>query len=77
MKAYDNLEEFGDPPNYDIEEGERSAPFYTSAGAQALLPYNGFQILQQYGSWNKEPLSGSSPQYLFNLQGEAINARMT
>jgi 2-polyprenyl-3-methyl-5-hydroxy-6-metoxy-1,4-benzoquinol methylase len=25
MDAYDNLEEFGDPPNYDIEEGERSA----------------------------------------------------
>ena len=25
MKAYDNLEEFSDPPNYDIEEGERSA----------------------------------------------------
>jgi 2-polyprenyl-3-methyl-5-hydroxy-6-metoxy-1,4-benzoquinol methylase len=25
MKAHDNLEEFGDPPNYDIEEGERSA----------------------------------------------------
>ena len=26
MKAHDNLEEFSDPPNYDIEEGERSAP---------------------------------------------------
>jgi 2-polyprenyl-3-methyl-5-hydroxy-6-metoxy-1,4-benzoquinol methylase len=26
MNAYDNLEEFTDPPNYDIEEGERSAP---------------------------------------------------
>ncbi len=25
MNAYDNLEEFHDPPNYDIEEGERSA----------------------------------------------------
>lgn len=25
MNAYDNLEEFMDPPNYDIEEGERSA----------------------------------------------------
>jgi 2-polyprenyl-3-methyl-5-hydroxy-6-metoxy-1,4-benzoquinol methylase len=25
MNAYDNLEEFSDPPNYDIEEGERSA----------------------------------------------------
>jgi 2-polyprenyl-3-methyl-5-hydroxy-6-metoxy-1,4-benzoquinol methylase len=24
MHAYDNLEEFSDPPNYDIEEGERS-----------------------------------------------------
>jgi SAM-dependent methyltransferase len=26
MNAYDNLEEFSDPPNYDIEEGGRSAP---------------------------------------------------
>lgn len=26
MNARDNLEEFADPPNYDIEEGERSAP---------------------------------------------------
>jgi 2-polyprenyl-3-methyl-5-hydroxy-6-metoxy-1,4-benzoquinol methylase len=25
MNAQDNLEEFADPPNYDIEEGERSA----------------------------------------------------
>jgi hypothetical protein len=83
MNAHDNLEEFRDPPNYDIEEGERSAPrivFYcdlakTVGGPaleiacrfthpqelKALLHYNGFQILQQYGSWNKEPLSASSP----------------
>jgi len=26
MNAHDNLEEFSDPPNYDIEEGERSSP---------------------------------------------------
>lgn len=26
MNARDNLEEFTDPPNYDLEEGERSAP---------------------------------------------------
>ena len=26
MNVPDNLEEFGDPPNYDIEDGERSAP---------------------------------------------------
>src|SRR5919108_970215 len=26
MNPHDNLEEFSDPPNYDIEEGERSAP---------------------------------------------------
>jgi 2-polyprenyl-3-methyl-5-hydroxy-6-metoxy-1,4-benzoquinol methylase len=26
MDGYDNLEEFGDPPNYDLEEGARSAP---------------------------------------------------
>jgi 2-polyprenyl-3-methyl-5-hydroxy-6-metoxy-1,4-benzoquinol methylase len=26
MKIHDNLEEFTDPPNYDIEEGDRSAP---------------------------------------------------
>jgi hypothetical protein len=25
MDAHDNLEEFTDPANYDIEEGERSA----------------------------------------------------
>ena len=25
VNAYDNLEEFDDPPNYDIEEGQRSA----------------------------------------------------
>ncbi|HXQ36313.1 MAG TPA: class I SAM-dependent methyltransferase, partial [Anaerolineales bacterium] len=25
MNAHDNLEEFTDPPNYDLEEGERSA----------------------------------------------------
>ena len=28
---------------------------------EALLHYNGFQIVQQYGNWNKEPLSASSP----------------
>jgi len=26
MDGHDNLEEFTDPPNYDLEEGERSAP---------------------------------------------------
>lgn len=26
MNTHDNLEEFSDPPNYDLEEGERSAP---------------------------------------------------
>ena len=26
MNAHDNLEEFSDPPNYDLEEGERSTP---------------------------------------------------
>lgn len=25
MNAHDNLEEFTDPPNYDLEEGQRSA----------------------------------------------------
>jgi hypothetical protein len=28
---------------------------------QALLYYNGFQITQQYGNWDKEALSSSSP----------------
>ena len=28
---------------------------------EALLYYNGFQIIQQYGNWEKEPLSASSP----------------
>jgi ubiquinone/menaquinone biosynthesis C-methylase UbiE len=43
MNAYNNLEEFSDPPNYDIEEGERSASriaFYVelakSVGGPAL-----------------------------------------
>jgi 2-polyprenyl-3-methyl-5-hydroxy-6-metoxy-1,4-benzoquinol methylase len=27
----------------------------------ALLHYNGFQIVRQYGNWNQEPLSASSP----------------
>ena len=27
---------------------------------EALLHYNGFQVIQQYGNWNKEPLSASS-----------------
>jgi len=28
---------------------------------EALLHYNGFQIIRQYGNWNKEALSASSP----------------
>jgi ubiquinone/menaquinone biosynthesis C-methylase UbiE len=43
MNAHDNLEEFNDPPNYDLEEGERSTPriaFYCelakSVGGPAL-----------------------------------------
>lgn len=28
---------------------------------ETLLHYNGFQIMQQYGSWNKEPPSAASP----------------
>ena len=28
---------------------------------EALLHYNGFQIVQQYGNWNREPLSAASP----------------
>ena len=37
MNVYDNLEEFSDPPNYDMEEGERSAPriaFYCDLARQ-------------------------------------------
>jgi len=31
---------------------------------EALLHYNGFKILQQYGDWNKETLSASSPSLI-------------
>ena len=31
---------------------------------KALLHYNGFQILQQYGSWDKAPLSATSPSII-------------
>jgi len=31
---------------------------------EALLHYNGFQIIQQYGSWKKEALTGSSPSII-------------
>ena len=31
---------------------------------EALLHYNGFQIVQQFGNWNKEPLSASSPSLI-------------
>ena len=82
MNAHDNLEEFADPPNYDIEEGERSAAwiaFYCDLAKmvggpvleiacrftypkelETLLHYNGFQIIEQFGDWNKEALSASS-----------------
>jgi SAM-dependent methyltransferase len=143
MNVDDNLEEFSDPPNYDIEEDERSAPriaFYcdlaqriggpvlelacgsglvtlpVAAGGlevtgvdlarpmleharkkaetqglnirwndgerdhekethiacrftypqelQALLHYNGFQVMDQYRNWNQEALSASSPSII-------------
>jgi 2-polyprenyl-3-methyl-5-hydroxy-6-metoxy-1,4-benzoquinol methylase len=31
---------------------------------ETLLHYNGFQIIQQYGNWNKEELSMSSPSMI-------------
>jgi 2-polyprenyl-3-methyl-5-hydroxy-6-metoxy-1,4-benzoquinol methylase len=31
---------------------------------ETLLHYNGFQIVQQFGNWNKEPLSASSPSII-------------
>jgi 2-polyprenyl-3-methyl-5-hydroxy-6-metoxy-1,4-benzoquinol methylase len=31
---------------------------------EALLHDNGFQIIEQYGDWGKEPLSGSSPSII-------------
>ena len=31
---------------------------------EALLHYNGFEVIQQYGSWNKEMLSASSPSII-------------
>jgi hypothetical protein len=30
----------------------------------ALLHYNGFQIVRQFGNWNQEPLSASSPSII-------------
>ena len=31
---------------------------------EALLHYNGFRIDQQFGNWDKEPLSASSPSII-------------
>jgi 2-polyprenyl-3-methyl-5-hydroxy-6-metoxy-1,4-benzoquinol methylase len=31
---------------------------------EALLHYNGFQIIQQFGDWDKEPLTASSPSII-------------
>lgn len=31
---------------------------------EALLYYNGFEVIQQYGNWNKEMLSASSPSII-------------
>ncbi len=30
----------------------------------ALLHYNGFTILRQYGDWNEEPLTANSPSII-------------
>ncbi len=30
----------------------------------ALLHYNGFTIVQQYGDWNQEPLTAASPSII-------------
>ena len=41
MNAHDNLEEFTDPPNYDLEESERSAPriaFYCDLARSVVGP---------------------------------------
>jgi hypothetical protein len=31
---------------------------------EALLHYNGFQIVQRYGNWNKEALTANSPSII-------------
>jgi hypothetical protein len=31
---------------------------------EALLHYNGFTIIEQYGDWNREPLTAASPSIL-------------
>jgi 2-polyprenyl-3-methyl-5-hydroxy-6-metoxy-1,4-benzoquinol methylase len=36
----------------------------------ALLHYNGFQIIQQYGDWGKEELSTSSPSMIIICKGK-------
>ena len=35
---------------------------------EALLHYNGFQVIQQYGNWNKDMLSASSPSIITTCQ---------
>jgi hypothetical protein len=30
----------------------------------ALLHYNGFEVLRRYGDWNLEPLSAASPSII-------------
>ena len=44
-----------------VKETHISCRFTYPQELKALLHYNGFQIIQQYGYWKKEELSASSP----------------
>jgi len=47
-----------------VKETHIACRFTHPQELQALLYYNGFQIFQQYGNWNKEPLTASSPSII-------------
>jgi ubiquinone/menaquinone biosynthesis C-methylase UbiE len=43
-----------------VKETRIACRFTYPQELEALLHYNGFQIVRQYGNWNKEPLAASS-----------------
>ena len=59
MIDHNNLEEFSDPVDYDRKDTSDThfALRYTfPQELAALLHYNGFRIIRQYGDRNLEPL---------------------
>ena len=57
--VHDVLKLFRDKIVHDVLE-----PDTYPQELEALLHYNGFQIIEQYGNWEKEPLSSSSPSII-------------